>query len=248
MMAAATPSRLTAGCRRLWICVLFVLPLVIVSSFPLAAQIHGIPPSVTSIQNHLPPYLPNAPASVTSVGPHGYVGPPAFPVYPRYPRTSPGRYGVGHGSRIGYANFGYYGYGGGYLVPFYVPYVDSSYGDDVGGGPYVYSGPPEQTLHVVVDIPPARRKADMSEDEDAVQTAKSAPPAQSEILPLDETILVFRDGRRQEVTNYAVMGQTLYVFDGPKRKIPLQELDVPATIKANDDRGVDFRLPISTQS
>jgi len=57
------------------------------------------------------------------------------------------------------------------------------------------------------------------------------------------SVMIFRDGHKQQVTNYAVMGHTLYVFDAHKRTIPLQDLDVPATIKANDDRGVGFRIP-----
>ena len=31
--------------------------------------------------------------------------------------------------------------------------------------------------------------------------------------PGQPTTLVFRDGHTQEVTNYAIMGQTVYVFD-----------------------------------
>ena len=58
------------------------------------------------------------------------------------------------------------------------------------------------------------------------------------------TVLVFRDQHQQEVQNYAIVGQTLWNF-APQRtqKIPLSDLDVAATTKANDDRGVDFRVP-----
>jgi len=46
------------------------------------------------------------------------------------------------------------------------------------------------------------------------------------------------------VKNYAIVGQTLWVLSGQRaRKIPLTELDIPATKKVNDDRGVDFQLP-----
>jgi len=46
------------------------------------------------------------------------------------------------------------------------------------------------------------------------------------------------------VQNYAIVGQTLWNF-APQhtQKIPLADLDLPATTKANDERGVDFRLP-----
>ena len=39
------------------------------------------------------------------------------------------------------------------------------------------------------------------------------------------------------------MGQTVYVLDDRTQKIPLANLDVPATVKANDDRGMEFRVP-----
>jgi hypothetical protein len=77
--------------------------------------------------------------------------------------------------------------------------------------------------------------------------AKSAPlpprPARAtEALPA--TVLVFRDQHKQDVLNYAIVGQTLWNF-APEhtQKIPLSDLDLPATTKANDDRGVSFRLP-----
>lgn len=83
------------------------------------------------------------------------------------------------------------------------------------------------------------------DDQDAY--ARSAPPPwpqaeRTEASPA--TVLVFRDQHKQEVQNYAIVGQTLWTF-GPQRteKIPLSDLDLPATTKANDDRGVDFRVP-----
>jgi hypothetical protein len=60
---------------------------------------------------------------------------------------------------------------------------------------------------------------------------------------LEATVLVFRDGHQQQVSNYAIMGQTLYIFDARAQKIGLGDLDIPATIKLNDDSGIDFHLP-----
>jgi hypothetical protein len=58
------------------------------------------------------------------------------------------------------------------------------------------------------------------------------------------TILVFRDGRRNEVKNFAIVGQTLWVFTEQRaRKIPVSDLDVGATKEVNAGRGVDFLLP-----
>jgi len=76
--------------------------------------------------------------------------------------------------------------------------------------------------------------------------APSAPaPHQQEVTEAaPATVLIFRDQHKEEVKNYAIVGQTLWNF-APQRteKIPLSDLDIPATTKANEDRGVSFRLP-----
>ena len=88
----------------------------------------------------------------------------------------------------------------------------------------------------------------MRREQDQDLYARSDPPPQRETQPTEAqapaTILVFRDERKQEVQNYAVVGQTLWIFE-PQRteKIPLSQLDIPATAKANDEHGVDFRIP-----
>lgn len=62
------------------------------------------------------------------------------------------------------------------------------------------------------------------------------------------TVLVFRDQHQQEIQNYAIVGQTLWNFGAQRtQKIPLADLDLAATEKANDDRGVTFRLPIGSE-
>jgi hypothetical protein len=86
----------------------------------------------------------------------------------------------------------------------------------------------------------------MREQGDQDVYARSAPPQhqpeRTEAAPA--TVLVFRDQRKQEIQNYAIVGQTLWNFSSQHtEKIPLSDLDVPATTKANDARGVDFRLP-----
>ncbi len=71
----------------------------------------------------------------------------------------------------------------------------------------------------------------------AMHEAQGAP-----VLP--DTVLVFRDEHKQEIRNYAIVGQTLWNF-APQhtQKIPLSDLDLPATTKANEDRGLTFRVP-----
>ncbi|MGA8763822.1 MAG: hypothetical protein WB562_13235 [Candidatus Sulfotelmatobacter sp.] len=87
----------------------------------------------------------------------------------------------------------------------------------------------------------------MRNEQDQDLYARSAPPPphqeeRTEAAPA--TLLVFRDQHKKEVQNYAIVGQTLWNF-APQRteKILLADLDIAATTKANDERGVDFRLP-----
>jgi len=59
-----------------------------------------------------------------------------------------------------------------------------------------------------------------------------------------ETALVFRDQHVEEVRNYAISGGAVWVLNNQAaKKIPLTQLDIDATVKMNDDRGVDFQVP-----
>lgn len=61
--------------------------------------------------------------------------------------------------------------------------------------------------------------------------------------PAPPTVLVYRDGRRVEVQNYAVSGATLWVFSEERaRKVPLADLDLDATRQVNEERGVEFNV------
>jgi hypothetical protein len=61
------------------------------------------------------------------------------------------------------------------------------------------------------------------------------------------TVLVFKDGHQLEVENYAIVGTTLYDLSGGRsRKVQLADLDLGATLKENDQRGVEFQLPEGT--
>jgi hypothetical protein len=72
--------------------------------------------------------------------------------------------------------------------------------------------------------------------------SRSQPPAKPE--PQSATQLVFQDKHSEEVQNYAIVGRTLWIFTELRaRKVPLSDLDLAATTQANEERGVDFRLP-----
>jgi hypothetical protein len=62
-------------------------------------------------------------------------------------------------------------------------------------------------------------------------------------------ILIFRDGHREETSDYTIANGTLYTrsdfyTNGSwTRKIELSALDLPETLKSNQSRGVRFQLP-----
>jgi len=82
-----------------------------------------------------------------------------------------------------------------------------------------------------------------------VRPQENTPPPEAARTPAQSrkdlpTILVFRDQHIQEVQNYAIAGKDLVVVaDRRATKIPLEKLDLAATAKLNDERGIDFQLP-----
>jgi hypothetical protein len=73
------------------------------------------------------------------------------------------------------------------------------------------------------------------------RASSQAPPSEAESEP---TQLIFRDQHTEAVKNYAIMGQSLWVLtSGRSKKIPLSQLDLIATKKANEDNGVEFKIP-----
>lgn len=74
---------------------------------------------------------------------------------------------------------------------------------------------------------------------EAAKPASDAPNA----------ILVFRDGHTEEIGKYCIIGATIrittdYWSTGAwTRTVKLSDLDVPATLKLNQERGTNFRLP-----
>jgi hypothetical protein len=83
---------------------------------------------------------------------------------------------------------------------------------------------------------------------DYVATSINRPaPAPGRNLP--PAVLVFQDGSREEVRDYAIIRGVMYAHgdywkDGYwTKQIQLSALDVPATLEANQQRGVKFILP-----
>jgi len=68
--------------------------------------------------------------------------------------------------------------------------------------------------------------------------------------PLPPAILIYHDGHREQIPDYAIVGRVLYTHSGLSaestygmKDIQLSELDIPATIEANRKNGVNFVLP-----
>jgi hypothetical protein len=144
---------------------------------------------------------------------------------------------------FGYPGYGY-GYGYGYYDPFWWSDSYSSYDYDQERDQAVADEEnalnlQEQNLRQREDWQRSRN----SEDQDAY--ARRAPTRnQAPAKPDPETVLVFRDQHRQEISNYAIAGGTLWVLsEQSAKKIPLADLDLEATAKANDERGVEFQVP-----
>jgi hypothetical protein len=205
------------------------------------AQINGSPSSVTS-----PGFggraINGTPASVTSLSPRGYEPGPRIPL-----ASAANGFHRGEGHRHHHRRQdGEYGAPLMYAVP--VPYAvgDSGVDEDAADDDANYQGGPtvfdrrgqgaESYVPPVENAPPAH--AAQADD----------PPAEPEPAPVP-TMLVFKDRHKLEVGNYAIVGPTLFdLTPGHARRVPLADLDLAATTKANDDRGVVFQLPSSPQA
>jgi hypothetical protein len=203
------------------------------------AQINGVPASVTS-----PGFggrsINGTPSSVTSLGPRGFTPNAGVPFFPNAPRHDRDRDRDRH--RRSQDFFPYYG--GVYAVPAVIPYSPDTqdYADDddpnYQGGPTVFDrrGPGAEAY-----VPPV---ANPRPAHPAQSASSDAPPEP----PQPPTLLVFKDGHQLEVGNYAIVGQTLFdLTPGHPRRIALSDLDLDATQKLNEDRGVSFQLPPTAQ-
>jgi len=218
------------------------------------AQINGAPASVTS------PWFGgnaiNGPRpGVTSLGPLGYAPGPGIGFSSGV--SFDGRHGDGQHGRHSDGEHQRHHHFVPYEAPVYfvvpVPYaVDTGEAEDNAdpeadepeanyqGGPTVFdrrgSGrdsyvPPGKDVH-------APHAADRADD--------TAP---APLDPLEPTTLVFKDGHKVEVGNYAIIGQTLFdMTPGHVRKVRLADLDLEATRQQNDDRGITFQLPVSSKA
>jgi hypothetical protein len=101
---------------------------------------------------------------------------------------------------------------------------------------------PSSTVSTVRSKPKAQT-ASAKTDAPVVATAAPSPTPQPE-EPTPITTLVFRDGHRIETRNYAIIGDSIWVYsEQDSKKYRVADLDVDATKKLNSDHGVLFQLP-----
>ena len=213
------------------------------------SQINGPPASVTS-----PGFggraINGPPASVTSVGPRGYGNGQFMSPFNRdafNARLHNGQVLERRHNFVPYTPFFTYAVPVPYAVDMgepdqseEAPAADAE--EEYQGGPTVFDRRgygASSYVPVPRDVRPGHRA------EHAQQAEEPAPTAES----LEPTTLVFKDGHKLEVGNYAIIGPMLFdMTPGHSRKVPLKDLDLEATRRVNDDHGVTFQLPLSSQS
>ena len=153
------------------------------------------------------------------------------PFRPPYRSPYRGAYGYGYGIFPGLGWGGYSGDGW---------YDDSSEDSGATSDPndgYVgYDGYDAQSDQ---NVPPYPESGYGTPYDPNVPNVPSAPPLKESAITV-----VFKDGRAPlQVHNYILSRTTLSVLDAQHREIPVADIDLAATQKANFDAGVSFQLP-----
>jgi hypothetical protein len=231
--------------------VLAVIPLALTASAQTHTwsgnKINGVPASVTSFGFGGRPGFHGVPPSVTSLN-FGHV--PNAGTF-RHP------HGFGGGRRHHMAGVNPF-YGGTYYAPYAYPvyvmptYDSSAYDPSMENAQPVMSdgGGPDAAEEVRRELESLKTTVREYRDELRAtrvteQPAPKAEPVEA-TLNQPQTVLVFKDGRQVDVENYAIVGGILFdLSEGHTKKVALAELDLAATVKQNDERGVEFRLPAS---
>ena len=153
----------------------------------------------------------------------------AYP-YSIYPYTAYPYYGVGLQSDFVYSNAAV----GTYSSPAYMADHDTGVQSDL--------------YRLQAELDQVRQQQAADRQQYALSTPTDTPRPIPATRPRPEppappTVLIFRDGHQSEVHNYAVVGQVLWIFSEERaRKVSLADLDLDATRKANEERGVDFAV------
>jgi hypothetical protein len=178
----------------------------------------------------------------------------------------------GFGFNNGFCNaFGFGNVGFGYGLPLYLGDYDTDYnGTAYADHTLRYDDTRDREMNeLLLDLRDQQRELDYLINNLQRGPQYQAPPQQQQQAPPPNqrpqtrpmgataaneaqqpaTTLVFKDGHRMDVQNYVIAKSTLTVLDGGRRQhIPLAQLDLGATQKANEDKGVPFKAPTTTVS
>jgi hypothetical protein len=231
---------------------LLVVPAIFVSNGH--AQINGAPASVTS-----PGFggraINGPPASATSVGPQGYA-PSSREFQNGEFHNGESHNGEKHrqqrpGDRTHHRDGNSSVF---YAVP--VPYAadlngtndeadpnaDPSQDPNDQGGPTIFD---RRGSGAASYVPPVKNVPTPH----STQLADASDPDPQPDPPQEPVVLVFKDGHKVDVGNYAIQGKTLFdLTTGRVHKIALADLDLEATRKQNEDRGITFEIPPNSQA
>jgi hypothetical protein len=153
-----------------------------------------------------------------------------------FPNTSFGYHYPHYSHYRTYGWWPHYPYYGGYYPWFW---DTTSYDSDQGASAYYQQYADQDKMYN--EVQRLREQQALATVPPRPQPQPSQQQAQT-VLPLP-TILVFQDGKTELIQNYAIVGKTLWVFNERRaRKIPVSELNIPATRKVNEDHGVEFSI------
>jgi hypothetical protein len=234
-----------------------VVVITVLLAVSAAAQIHGTPASVTSVDfgGHA---NSGVPASVTSLGPNGlqpnrqFFNTPTCCINPLVPvNPNPPLFRRHPHHRQG----SFFPAGGAVYVPYPMvvdgdqedaaPDPNANTEDEYRGGPTIFDrrGPGQPARPYMAPYSQSAKRSQAGTE------SATAQPADTPVADQPQTVLVFKDGTKVEVQNYAVVGDVLYdLTPGHHRKIPVADLDLNATAKQNDDLGVNFQLPPGSET
>jgi hypothetical protein len=128
---------------------------------------------------------------------------------------------------------------GSIVVPYFFPYDE----------PYGYEQPAEA-------VPNGTAPPVVVVQSDDRQSRTPEPPAKAQVIEfpgaanstaaktLPPTIFILADGERLETRRFVLTASNLSVSIGRRqRTIPVDKLDIDATLTANQERGIDLRIP-----
>ena len=186
----------------------------------------------------------------TGFSSHPFVGPqavtPGFATFGiSQPRNFPHQHPFGNGSVFYYPGLGYEGYEPVGTQPPSVVIVEQP------PAPVAKPEEPAAPIHPLLLELQGDHWVRVDNFQNKVLTAASHQERSSTAgaKPSLPTVLVFRDQRVETITGYAIIGNVLYAqtdywtTGAWNRKIALADLNIPATLQANQERGVVFQLP-----